>query len=85
MTTTFQLQSDKVVSYQHSISCIKTLSVGFPALCLLLHNRSIGRKVQTSELDIVDETVAFDAKKKLTNCKGMVVDTFLHDTILYSP
>ena len=61
----------KVVSYQHSISCIKTLSVGFPALCLLLHNRSIGRKVQTNELDIVDETVAFDAfkeevKKKIT-------------------
>ena len=54
----------EVVSYQHSISCIKTLSVGFPALCLLLHNRSIGRKVQTSELDIVDETVAFDAFKE---------------------
>ena len=41
----------------------------------------IGRKIQTSELDIVDETVAFDAKKKLTKCKGMVVDTFLHDTL----
>ena len=71
MSTSFQLQSHKVVSYQHSISCIKTLSVGFPALCLLLHNRSIGRKVKTSELDIVDETVAFDAfkeelKKKIT-------------------
>ena len=61
MTTSFQLQSHKVVSYQHSISCIKTLSVGFPALCLLLHNRSIGRKVQTRELDMVDETVALDA------------------------
>ena len=54
----------KVVSYQHPISCIETLSVGFPALCVLLHNRSIGRKVQTSELDIVDETVAFDAFKE---------------------
>ena len=61
MTAPFQLQSHKVVSYQHSISCKETLSVGFPALCLLLHNRSIGRKVQTRELDIVDETVALDA------------------------
>ena len=51
----------KVVSYQHSISCIDTLSVGFPALCLLRQNRSIGRKVQTSEFDMVDETVALDA------------------------
>ena len=61
ITTSFQLQSHKVVSYQHSISCKETLSVGFPALCLLLHNRSIGRKVQTRELDMVDETVALDA------------------------
>ena len=69
MTTSFQLQSHKVVSYQHSISCIKTLSVGFPALCLLLHNRSIGRKVQTRELDIVDETVALDAfEKEMKKC-----------------
>ena len=86
MTTSFQLQSHKVVTYQHFISCIKTLSVGFPALCLLLHNRSIGRKVQTSELDIVDETVALDAfkeevKKKITKCYGMVVDNFHHDTL----
>ena len=85
MTTSFQLQSHKVVSYQHSISCIKTLSVGFPALCLLLHNRSIGRKVQTRELDIVDETVALHALKKrwksvLTKCNGMVVDIFQNDT-----
>ena len=69
MTTSFQLQSHKTVSYQHSISCIKTLSVGFPALCLLLHNRSIGRKVQTRELDIVDETVALDAfEKEMKKC-----------------
>ena len=63
-----------------------TLSVGFLALCLLLKNGSIGRKVQTSELDIVDETVASDAfkeevKKKLTKCYGMVVDIFHHDTL----
>ena len=59
----------KVVSYQHSISCIKTLGVGFPALCLLLHNRSIGREVQTRELDIVDETVALDAfEKEMKKC-----------------
>ena len=51
----------KVVSYQHSISCIDTLSVGFPAVCLLRQNRSIGRKVQTSEFNMVDETVALDA------------------------
>ena len=51
----------KVVSYQHSISCIDTHSVGFPALCLLRQNRSIGRKVQTSEFNMVDETVALDA------------------------
>ena len=86
MTTSFQLQSHKVVSYQHFISCIKTLSVGFLALCLLLQNGSIGRKVQTSELDIVDETVAFDAfkeevKKKITKCYGMVMDIFHHDTL----
>ena len=61
MTTSFQLQSHKVVSYQHSISCMETLSVGFPALCLLRQNRSICRKVQTSEFDMVDETVALDA------------------------
>ena len=73
MTTSFQLQSHKVVSYQHSISCIKTLSVGFPALCLLLHNRSIGRKVQTRELDIVDETVALDAfEKEMKKCFNKV-------------
>ena len=74
MTTSFQLQSHKVVSYQHSISCIKTLSVGFPALCLLLHNRSIGRKVQTRELDIVDETVALDAfEKEMKKCFNKVL------------
>ena len=73
VTTSFQLQSHKVVSYQHSISCKETFSVGFPALCLLLHNRSIGRKVQTRELDMVDETVALDAfKKEMKKCFNKV-------------
>ena len=53
MTASFQLQSHKVVFYQHSIPCIKTLSVGFPALCLLLQNGS--KPVN------LHETVAFDA------------------------
>ena len=74
MTTSFQLQSHKVVSYQHSISCKETLSVEFPALCLLLHNRSIGRKVHTSELDMVDETVALDAfEKEMKKCFNKVL------------
>ena len=73
MTTSFQLQSHKVVSYQHSISCKETLSVGFPALRLLLSNRSIGRKVQTIELDIVDETVTLDAfEKEMKKCFNKV-------------
>ena len=58
MTTTFQPQSHKVVSYQHPITCVETLSVRFPALCPLLHNRPIERKVHASELNVVDETVA---------------------------
>ena len=58
MTTTFQPQSHKVVSYQHPITCVETLSVRFPALCPLLHNRPIERKVHPSELNVVDETVA---------------------------
>ena len=44
--------------YQHPITCVQTLSVRFPALCPLLHNRPIERKVHASELNVVDETVA---------------------------
>ena len=58
MTTTFQPQSHKVVSYQHPITCVETLSVRFPALCPLLHNRPIERKVYPCELNVVDETAA---------------------------
>ena len=83
MTASFQLQSHKVVFYQHSISCIKTLSVGFPALCLLLQNGSIGVKVQTGELTWNSCLWCFwrRGEKKLTKCKGMVVDIFHHDTL----
>ena len=76
MTTFFQLQSHKVVSYQHFISAWRSVLGSQPCVFFC-----IGRKFQTSELDIVDETLAFDAKKKLTKCKGMVVDIFHHDTL----
>ena len=60
MTTSFQLQSH-----------LKLFPISIPSRALrrsVLGSKPcvffcIGRKVQTSELDIVDETVAFDAKK----------------------
>ena len=79
MTTTFQPQSHKVVSYQHPITCVETLSVRFPALCPLLHNRPIERKVHPSELNVVDETVAVHSFGKETHkdsYKGKVVDIY---------
>ena len=86
MTTTFQPQSHKVVSYQHPITCVETLSVRFPALCPLLHNRPIERKVHPSELNVVDETVAVHSFGKETHkdsYKGKVVDIY-HIPLLIS-
>ena len=83
MTTTFQPQSHKVVSYQHPITCVETLSVRFPALCPLLHNRPIERKVHPSELNVVDETVAVHSFGKETHkdsYKGKVVHGYLSYT-----
>ena len=65
------------------------LSLGAPKPCVLfcIYNWSVWRKVQASELDIVDKTAALDAfeekvkKKKLKKCKGMVVNIFHHDTL----
>ena len=57
MTTSAELQCLMNVSCQHPVTQIQTLSTGFPACGLLLHNRSIWRKVHASELDVVEETV----------------------------
>jgi len=66
MATSFKQQSHVNITLQYSITHIHFLSAWLPFHGVLLHNRTIGRKVHTIKSNIIVKTVANQADKKMS-------------------